>query len=138
MSEQDKPTRFDAFTGKAEKLVQSPSRMRTLVASASRKLGGAGKFNEVKDQLGLFIAMVKAWLSGDYRDVSSKSFVVVVAALLYFVVPLDVIPDFLFGWGFIDDIAVITYVFGQLTDELEAFKAWQNQQQEKEVESDVP
>ena len=45
--------------------------------------------------------------------------------MVYFVVPLDVIPDFILGWGLIDDIAVIGYVFGQVQVEIAAFRAWQ-------------
>ncbi|MCC6984201.1 MAG: DUF1232 domain-containing protein, partial [Bauldia sp.] len=37
---------------------------------------------------------------------------VLLAALAYFVVPIDVVPDFLAGIGFGDDIAVL---FGALT-----------------------
>ena len=33
---------------------------------------------------------------------------VLIAALAYFVLPLDSIPDFLFGFGFTDDVAVLT------------------------------
>lgn len=33
---------------------------------------------------------------------------ILVAALGYFVLPTDVIPDFVFGLGFTDDIAVLT------------------------------
>jgi uncharacterized membrane protein YkvA (DUF1232 family) len=33
---------------------------------------------------------------------------VLLAALAYFVLPFDVIPDFLVGFGFTDDIAVLT------------------------------
>ncbi len=33
---------------------------------------------------------------------------VLLAALAYFVLPLDSIPDFLFGFGFTDDVAVLT------------------------------
>ena len=33
---------------------------------------------------------------------------VLLAALAYFVLPLDLIPDFIVGFGFTDDIAVLT------------------------------
>ncbi len=33
---------------------------------------------------------------------------VLLAALAYFVLPLDSIPDFLLGFGFTDDVAVLT------------------------------
>ena len=56
--------------------------------------------------------------------------VTVAAAIVYFVVPFDGIPDFLFGWGLIDDAAVISYVVAQLSIELEAFASWQEAQQQ--------
>jgi uncharacterized membrane protein YkvA (DUF1232 family) len=37
---------------------------------------------------------------------------ILLAALAYFVLPLDTIPDFLAGFGFTDDIAVLTAAFG--------------------------
>mgnify|MGYP006267283427 CR=1 FL=1 len=43
---------------------------------------------------------VKAWLA---------------AALAYFIMPIDVIPDWIFGLGFTDDLAVIVFVLRQLS-----------------------
>lgn len=37
---------------------------------------------------------------------------ILLAALAYFVLPLDSIPDFLLGFGFTDDIAVLTAALG--------------------------
>ncbi len=39
---------------------------------------------------------------------------ILLAALAYFVVPLDIIPDFLVGFGFTDDIAVLTAAIGAI------------------------
>jgi uncharacterized membrane protein YkvA (DUF1232 family) len=61
----------------------------------------------------------------------------VAAAIVYFVVPFDGIPDFLFGWGLVDDAAVISYVVAQLSSELEAFDAWQEAQQQEVQEQEV-
>ena len=129
MPEQEPPRRFDEFRRRADLIVQSPGRVQKLVSQAARKLHGAGgaRFAEFREQLTLAIAMVGAWLSGDYRQISRKTVVVLVAALLYFVVPFDVIPDFLFGWGLLDDVAVLGYVFNQLQEEIEAFRAFQEE-----------
>ncbi|MNY28694.1 hypothetical protein D3C86_1626840 [compost metagenome] len=54
--------------------------------------------------------------------------VTVVAGLLYFVSPLDAIPDWLLGVGMLDDIAVLAWVMKAITDELEAFRAWRHRQ----------
>ena len=81
-------------------------------------------------QLSLMIELLSAYVKGDYREVAGSTLISVVAALLYFVAPLDALPDFLFGWGLLDDAAVISYVSNQLRKELEAFKQWRDQNAE--------
>ncbi|NKB99105.1 MAG: DUF1232 domain-containing protein [Pseudomonadales bacterium] len=126
MTEQ-KPVRYDAFKAKAEKLLDSPVRLQKMLTQATQKLAAQGSdgIKEAKDDLQTALALIKAWISGDYRDVSNKTLVAVVAAVVYFVVPLDVIPDFILGWGLIDDIAVVGYVFSQVQEEINAFRQWQ-------------
>jgi uncharacterized membrane protein YkvA (DUF1232 family) len=47
------------------------------------------------------------------------------AALLYFVLPFDVVPDVLAGIGFVDDVAVITSVVESVRNELDRFREWE-------------
>ena len=63
--------------------------------------------------------------------------VTVAAAIVYFVVPFDGVPDFLFGWGLVDDAAVISYVVAQLSSELEAFAVWQEAQEQDVQQQEV-
>ena len=104
-----------------------------MLAKAVSKMGRAesGPLREVREQLQRLIALLKAYVSGEYRDVSVQTMVTVAAAIVYFVVPFDGIPDFLFGWGLVDDAAVISYVVAQISSELEAFAAWQEAQESK-------
>lgn len=128
------PARFEHYRRRAETLLQNPGRVQKLLVSASRKQANAGgdKLREMRAQLTTAIALVKAWLVGDYRQVSNKTLVILLAALLYFVMPLDVVPDFLLGWGLIDDAAVLSYAFLQLETEIAAFQAWREQNQSDE------
>jgi uncharacterized membrane protein YkvA (DUF1232 family) len=48
----------------------------------------------------------------------------VIAAILYFLLPLDSIPDFILGLGYLDDVTVITFVYRQLSNELEKYRTW--------------
>lgn len=121
------PARFESFRGRAAQIIRSPEQVQSLLGQATRKLASASgeRWRTLVEQLKLSIALIRAWASGDYREVSNKTVIVLIAALLYFVVPMDVIPDFLFAWGLLDDAAVIAYVFAQVSEELEAFKRWQ-------------
>ncbi len=82
---------------------------------------------EVWDELMAMIRMLRAWVKGDYRDVSSQAMLLVVTAVLYFVTPLDVIPDFIVALGFVDDAAIVAYVLGLVKSEIDKFKQWELQ-----------
>lgn len=44
---------------------------------------------------------------------------ILLAALAYFVLPLDIVPDFLFGLGFTDDLAVLWAAFQAVNSHIE-------------------
>lgn len=52
----------------------------------------------------------------------------IVAGLIYFVSPLDAIPDFIPGLGLVDDLAVLAWVMKTWGGELEAFRTWRDAQ----------
>ena len=54
----------------------------------------------------------------------------IIAGILYFLMPLDSIPDFLLGWGYIDDVAVISFIYRQLRTEVEHYLSWRQRQEE--------
>jgi len=59
--------------------------------------------------------------------VSSQSIVLLVGGLVYLLTPVDAIPDAIPGIGLIDDVAVLSFVFGQLKHELAQFRDWLEQ-----------
>ena len=124
------PRGFARFLVRSAGLLKNPRLLKQLLARAVGKLGRAdnGPLAEMKEQLQRMIALVKAYVSGDYRAVSTQTMVTVVAAIAYFVVPFDAVPDFLFGWGLVDDAAVLSFVVAQIAGELEAFAEWQRAQ----------
>jgi uncharacterized membrane protein YkvA (DUF1232 family) len=133
------PRGFGRFLLRGAALLKNPRLLKQMLTKAVSKLGQAegGPLSEVKEQLQRLIVLLKAYVAGDYREVSTQTMVTVAAAIVYFVVPFDGIPDFLFGWGLVDDAAVISYVVAQLSSELEAFDAWQEAQQQEVQEQEV-
>jgi len=128
------PRRYGDYERRADGLVSSKERLKNLATQAARKLSGTAstRIDRVRDQLILCIALVRSWMHGEYDGVSRQTIVAVTAALLYFVVPLDVIPDFLIGVGFIDDASVVGYVMTMLAAEMDTFRRWQEREVERE------
>ena len=96
------------------------------VARKREKLGSG--FAELSSQLKLLQALCLAWWRGEYRSINKQALLSIVGALLYFVAPIDAIPDWLLGVGFVDDLAVLTWVLKTWSGELAAFERWREAQ----------
>ena len=122
----DRPKGFSRFEHEAEDVTRDPERVRGVVRDAFHKLSEHRKeIGRISADLPVLLRLARAWASGDYRRIPVKSVVMVVAAVLYFLNPLDLIPDFLPVIGYLDDAAVVGYVLRTLQQELEIFRAWE-------------
>lgn len=80
---------------------------------------------EVQGDLRTLTRYARAWAKREYRAMPWKSLLYAVAALVYFVNPIDLVPDALAGLGFVDDVAVIGFVANAIRKDLENFRAWE-------------
>lgn len=126
---------FHQAKSKAEEYAQDPEKAKRLVDEAMKKAKGKNKgpLNEVWRYLTAFFRLIQAYFNRQYTDIPWTSIVAVVAALIYFVSPLDFIPDVIPVLGFSDDAVIIAFVVSQIKADLEDFLAWEISQQAKEI-----
>lgn len=118
------PKRFPRYLSLAKRFLKA-GRLPALLFSVARKRERLGqRFADVAVQLKLLQALCLAWWRGDYRAISSQALLAVVGALVYFMTPLDGLPDWLLGIGLIDDLAILAWVVRTWRDELTAFEVW--------------
>ena len=124
-------TRIKALTKRAEKLLKLPKALSGELQDAQNKLAKTQnqRLKDIKEQLTLLITWARDIASGAYKDYETKTPVMIIAGILYFLMPLDSIPDFLLGWGYIDDVAVITFIYRQLKTEIEHYLSWRLRQE---------
>ena len=46
-------------------------------------------------------------------------------AAVYFVMPVDLIPDIVPGFGFSDDVTVVLFVLAAIQRDIDAFERWE-------------
>ncbi|MBT8767540.1 YkvA family protein [Metapseudomonas boanensis] len=128
------PWNFSRYLTLAQRFLAG-GRLPSLLLAVSRKGSReGGRLGAVKEDLRLLLSLCNAWLRGEYRRINPRAFLAVVAALLYFVTPLDALPDWLVGLGFVDDLAVVAWVLKTWSHELDAFRTWR-QAQSPEVQA---
>ena len=124
---EDFETSFKRFEEKAKKYIENPNEINGLLKKALHKANNKkGSLTEVWDKLQLFIELIKAWSKGDYHDISKKTVIMIVATVIYFVSPIDLVPDFIVGLGIFDDVALIGFTAKQISTELDRFKTWKD------------
>ena len=69
--------------------------------------------------------MVKAYFTGEYKIIPWGSIVKIIAVLIYFISPIDVIPDILPFIGLTDDLALTMWLFSSLKEDLKNFEIWE-------------
>ena len=77
-------------------------------------------------EIGTLCKLTFAFITGKYRNISRKAIIGIVIALIYLLNPIDLVPDFLSIFGFIDDAALLALIAKLLEDDLDKFKEWEN------------
>ncbi|GAB3692981.1 YkvA family protein [Spirosoma flavus] len=103
-------------------------RLFELIREAIDKSGGLSGANisVFREQLSIVTRLLKAYASGQYRALPWKTLIRVIAVLIYFVSPIDILPDFLPIVGISDDIALMLWLFSGIKDDIEKFRDWEN------------
>jgi len=120
---------FAKLMNKALAFIKDPDKLRELIQKAGSKAEasrGTDALKEMWHTLMAFLRLLRAYVRGDYRNVPLKSLILIVAGVLYFVLPIDVIPDFLVGLGFVDDAAVLAWVYASVKKVLDEFARWES------------
>ena len=68
-------------------------------------------------------ALFKDSVKGDYK-LHPASIAMIGGGLLYFILPVDLIPDFIPIVGYLDDLAVLTTIMNSLKEEIKAYRHW--------------
>lgn len=113
------------FESRAKEYLDNPKKTEELINRAEKKAKkNRGTLTEVWDKLQLLFDFVHSWRKGEYREVPSRSVVMILAAILYFVSPIDFVPDFILGLGIVDDATVIGFTLKQIATDLEKYRLW--------------
>jgi len=122
------PKGFNRFVNLAGSYIKDPQKSSYMLA-AVKDYAKTKKhlIQHFKDDLQTLICLLRDWSKGKYTDVPAHTILLVVAALLYFLSPLDTIPDFFGAIGFTDDAAVVLFMLNAIKNEISHYKDWRSE-----------
>jgi uncharacterized membrane protein YkvA (DUF1232 family) len=121
---------FESALAQASRLMGRRGRILTLVTRLGTKMSQVNwssvQREQVKLQLFTLGRLAKAYALGHYRDIPWKTMLVLLAAVIYFINPFDLLPDVIPVAGLTDDFAVLIWVYNSMGTEIEKFQAWES------------
>jgi uncharacterized membrane protein YkvA (DUF1232 family) len=128
---------FHRAREQAVELTKNPERLNSLLQKADEKaqLRKRGALEDVWASFMTLFRMLRAYGSGAYKKIPFKTLIATVTSVVYFVMPLDFIPDILLLFGFMDDAALIAWTVKSIKTDIDQFSAWETDQAQKKDES---
>jgi uncharacterized membrane protein YkvA (DUF1232 family) len=120
---------FKKIMARAEDYFKKPLRIKELLNDAYKKASEKKEFgtiaHEVWENLQILSRMIKASATGDYHGIPTPTIIGGVAVILYFLTPIDFIPDFIPVIGLLDDVSLLAWFMTSIKDEMNNFAEWE-------------
>lgn len=114
---------------KAEEVAGDRSKLNNVLTSTREKLDEIHledtKVFKLGERIKILVRMMRAYAQGSYKEIPWRTMLVLLAAIIYFLMPLDLIPDFIPVSGFIDDFTVVMLVSGAFQQDIQEFLDWE-------------
>lgn len=124
---------FKKAIDKSESFINNKERVSSILKETLKNIKKLkNRTKEFKNNLSVSVNLVKDWTTGDYKEVPKKTIIYLIGAFIYFLMPIDLIPDFIFKFGLLDDVAVLNFVLTSFMDDIENYKKFK-ENQEKSV-----
>jgi uncharacterized membrane protein YkvA (DUF1232 family) len=121
---------FKLALSRAAHLAGKPGRILALLTQLALKIrqtkGEGFKLKTLREHFQVIGRMLKAHARGSYKIKSTRLMLILLAAVIYFINPFDLIPDLIFGIGLADDFAVLTWAYSAAAGEVALFQQWED------------
>ena len=126
---------FTSALGHAASILGRRGRLLALLPQLAMKLRETSwrnvNTNAAKEKFFVLGRLLKAYALGDYREIPWKTLLLIVASIIYFLNPLDLIPDLIPLTGLTDDFAVLLWVYNSASNEVDKFLNWEKNKVEQ-------
>lgn len=120
---------FNSLKGLAEALIGNAGQLTELVEQLQRVMQNATRaLEDCAADLQTMGSMVTDYANGRYKEIPKETIVAVVAAIVYVVSPIDLIPDAIPVVGYADDAALVSFVLSHVHKDIKSYRNWKNAQ----------
>lgn len=108
----------------AESILTDKDKVQNFLNKVLEKAGKVPMLGQYLEEIPILCNMVLDYIKKRYDKFPRTSIITITAALLYFLSPVDILPDFVAGLGFIDDAFIIKLALDGIHHDISEYKKW--------------
>ena len=120
---------FKKILVQAEEYLKKPLRVKELLNDAYKKASEKKDIgtiaHDVWENLQTLTRLIRAAVAGEYHGMPTSTIIGGIAVLLYFLTPIDFVPDFIPVIGLLDDVALLAWFMTSIKGEIDKFAEWE-------------
>lgn len=111
----------------ARQKLEHPDQVEKVLQQLEKKLEKIPGVGDWLADVPAVISLIRSYIRKEYKDIPVASVIAALAAVLYVVSPVDLIPDFVPGVGVLDDAAVFVVCWKMIHDDVDKYQEWRKQ-----------
>jgi uncharacterized membrane protein YkvA (DUF1232 family) len=111
----------------AKALISDEDKMERFLQRLEKKLKIVPVVGTKLSDIPIMASLVRSYVKKEYTDVPIGTIIALVSALIYFVSPIDVIPDSIPVLGYFDDAAVVALCWKFVQSDVEEYLKWRDE-----------
>ena len=112
---------------KAEALLKDDVRMESFLEKIEKKIKWIPFLAQEFKNIPTMVSMVRSYLRGNYTKIPKRTILAIVSALIYFLSPIDLVPDWIPLLGQLDDAIVIASCWNLVNKDVEDYRQWKKE-----------
>ena len=118
---------FEEGRKEAEDILKDVDKTERFLQKLENKLKTVPAAGDTLAFVPIMISLVRSYVKKEYTDIPAVSVVSTVVALIYFLSPVDIIPDGIPVLGYVDDAVVISGCIHLIKTDIEDYRLWRKE-----------
>ena len=122
---------YERQVNKAEKMIANRKKISKTIRKARdifERLHNIPKFDALSKNICSLCDLLADYVEGIYKKAPLSTIAAILGGLLYLVLPIDVLADFIPVLGWLDDAAILAFVVAAEQNDVKEYLTWKSQQ----------
>ena len=124
ITDEEARTQLESGYDKAKDILNDSDKFEEFLQRLEKKLKVVPVVGGKLSNVPVMVSLVRSYAKKEYTKIPIGSIISIISALLYFVSPIDLIPDVIPVVGLLDDALVIAICWNLVEDDIEEYIRW--------------